>query len=200
MGYGSPLDRINIFRPQISLEDQLKNQKLNLQNQIEANNIKIISYENDIEELENQIKEGENYIRSNHLQLNYMELKHKSSQLIELYKDKDRALRNLDSLFNINETMKNNLENIEKKLEEERKVSSLKQANQIMEEYNHENNNEILANNINLLMEQRHQDENTKKILERYNNAYNGNDPSLQNVDAYLEQLLGNRNKGLQNK
>ena len=195
MGYGSPLDRINIFHPQISLEDQLKNQKLNLQNQIESNNIKIISYENDIEELENQIKEGENYIRTNHLQLNYMELKHKSSQLIELYKDKDRALRNLDSLFNINETMKNNLENIEKKLEEERKVSSLKQANQIMEEYN-----EILANNINLLMEQRHQDENTKKILERYNNAYNGNDPSLQNVDAYLEQLLGNRNKGLQNK
>ncbi len=93
--------------------------------------------------------------------------------------------------------MKNNLENIERKLEEHRNLKALKKGTELMNEYNRENNGLILANNINQLLEQRAKDEQTKKIIERGNNAYVGND-MLKNEDDYLKELLGNGNtKGI---
>jgi hypothetical protein len=69
-------------------------------------------------------------------------------------------------------------------------MKALNQGNEIMDQYNKLNNNAILTNNINSLMNQRAEDEKTKKMLQRVNNAYIGNDPNLQDEDAYLKQLL----------
>ena len=175
----------------LRLEEQLEIQKRYLLGQIQDNNIKISLYEKEIQDFDNQIKEGENYIKMNQFQLKENELKTKAKALLDIKKDKERVQRSLDSLRTMNETLKNNLENIDRKIEEQRNMKALKQGNEIMDQYNKLNNNAILTNNINSLMNQKAEDEKTKKILQRGNNAYIGNDPNLQDEDAYLKQLIG---------
>ena len=57
--------------------------------------------------------------------------------------------------------MKNKLENIERKIQEYRNISSLEQRNEAMEQYNRQNVNDILWNNIDALNAQRVKDEHT---------------------------------------
>ena len=57
--------------------------------------------------------------------------------------------------------MKNKLENIQRKLKEYRNINSLKQRNEVMEQYNRQNVNDILWNNIDALNAQRVKDEQT---------------------------------------
>ena len=57
--------------------------------------------------------------------------------------------------------MKNKLENIERKIQEYRNINSLKQRNEVMEQYNRQNVNDILWNNIDALNAQRVKDEQT---------------------------------------
>lgn len=57
--------------------------------------------------------------------------------------------------------MKNKLENIERKIQEYRNINSLKQRNEVMEQYNRQNVNDILWNNIDALNAQRVKDEHT---------------------------------------
>ena len=189
MGCSSP----NAIEEQknIPLEIQMEAQKRDLMVQIEENNIKIMNLENEIQKMDSQIRDGENDIKLNQFQLKENELKAKAKKLIDMQRDKARNQRSLDSLRGINETMKNNLENLERKLEEHRNIKALKQGNEIMNQYNRENNAAILANNANQLLDQRAKDEQTKKIIERGNNAYVGND-NLRNEDEYLKELLGN--------
>ena len=150
-----------------------------------------MSCEKEIENLENQIKEAENDIKLNQFQLKDTELKSRAKKILELKKDKDGIQRRLDSLTTMNETVKNNLENIQRKIDELRNINSLQKGNEVMKQFNKVNNDRILNDNINSLMEQKTKDERTKKMLERANKAYVGNDPNL-NEDAILRNLLGN--------
>ena len=127
----------------------------------------------------------------NQFQLKDTELKSRAKKILELKKDKDGIQRRLDSLTTMNETVKNNLENIQRKIDELRNINSLQKGNEIMKQFNKVNNDGILNDNINSLMEQKTKDERTKKMLERVNKAYVGNDPNL-NEDAILRNLLGN--------
>ena len=189
MGYGC--DKVPKVENDYPIETKLEIQRRKLLMQVEDNNVKKMSCENEIENLENQIKEAENDIKLNQFQLKDTELKSRAKKILELKKDKDGIQRRLDSLTTMNETVKNNLENIQRKIDELRNINSLQKGNEVMKQFNKVNNDRILNDNINSLMEQKTKDERTKKMLERANKAYVGNDPNL-NEDAILRNLLGN--------
>ena len=189
MGYGC--DKVPEVVNDYPIETKLEIQRRELLMQVEDNNVKKMSCEKEIENFENQIKEAENDIKLNQFQLKDTELKSRAKKILELKKDKDGIQRRLDSLTTMNETVKNNLENIQRKIDELRNINSLQKGNEVMKQFNKVNNDRILNDNINSLMEQKTKDERTKKMLERANKAYVGNDPNL-NEDAILRNLLGN--------
>ena len=189
MGYGC--NKVPEVVNDYPIETKLEIQRRELLMQVEDNNVKKMSCEKEIENLENQIKEAENDIKLNQFQLKDTELKSRAKKILELKKDKDGIQRRLDSLTTMNETVKNNLENIQRKIDELRNINSLQKGNEVMKQFNKVNNDRILNDNINSLMEQKTKDERTKKMLERANKAYVGNDPNL-NEDAILRNLLGN--------
>ena len=97
-----------------SIEKEMELQKRILNVQINENNQKIMSYERKIEDYNNRIKEGENEVKLNRYALNEAEINNKIKKLMDLQKDRARIQRSLDSLKTLNETLKNNLENIKK--------------------------------------------------------------------------------------
>ena len=100
--------------PRLSLEEEMERQKRNLDLQIDENNIKIMGYEREIEDFNNQIKERENEVKLNGYALSEAEINSKMKKLMDLQKDRARIQRSLDSLKTLNETLKNNLENVKK--------------------------------------------------------------------------------------
>ena len=175
--------------PRLSLEEEMERQKRNLDLQIDENNIKIMGYEREVEDFNNQIKERENEVKLNAYTLSEAEINSKMKKLMDLQKDRARIQRSLDSLKTLNETLKNNLENVKKKLEEQRVVQTLKDGNQLMNKIDEGNNANIMNTNAKNLLKQRVNDDQTQKNLERLNNAYAGND--VPNLDDYKKQLLG---------
>ena len=175
--------------PRLSLEEEMERQKRNLDLQIDENNIKIMGYEREVEDFNNQIKERENEVKLNAYSLSEAEINSKMKKLMDLQKDRARIQRSLDSLKTLNETLKNNLENVKKKLEEQRVVQTLKDGNQLMNKIDDGNYANIMNANAKNLVRQRVNDDQTQKNLERLNNAYAGND--VPNLDDYKKKLLG---------
>ena len=175
--------------PRLSLEEEMERQKRNLDLQIDENNIKIMGYEREVEDFNNQIKERENEVKLNAYSLSEAEINSKMKKLMDLQKDRARIQRSLDSLKTLNETLKNNLENVKKKLEEQRVVQTLKDGNQLMNKIDDGNYANIMNTNAKNLLKQRVNDDQTQKNLERLNNAYAGND--VPNLDDYKKKLLG---------
>ena len=175
--------------PRLSLEEEMERQKRNLDLQIDENNIKIMGYEREIEDFNNQIKERENEVKLNGYALSEAEINNKIKKLMDLQKDRARIQRSLDSLKTLNETLKNNLENVKKKLEEQRVVQTLKDGNQLMNKIDDGNYANIMNTNAKNLLRQRVNDDQTQKNLERLNDAYAGSD--VPNLDDYKKKLLG---------
>lgn len=172
------------------LEQKMYKQKDNLSYKISENEIKIQEYENQIQNFEYLIKNGETDIQVNQFQLKESELKAKAKKLLELKREKDRTQQTLEKLQAMNETLKNNRENLERKIDEQQNVRELKQGNAIMNQISKENHTKTIQDNINNLYLQKKQEEETKRILERGNKQMVG-DENLINEDAYLKQLLG---------
>ena len=175
--------------PRLSLEEEMERQKRNLDLQIDENNIKIMGYEREIEDFNNQIKERENEVKLNGYALSEAEINSKIKKLMDLQKDRARTQRSLDSLKTLNETLKNNLENVKKKLEEQGVVQTLKDGNQLMNKIDDGNYANIMNTNAKNLLRQRVNDDQTQKNLERLNDAYAGSD--VPNLDDYKKKLLG---------
>ena len=109
-------------------------------------------------------------------------------------RDKQRNIKSLEYILTINETLKNNLESIDKKIIEYQNMPFLNRANNIMDSNRIEDNAQILANNTNTLLKQREEEEKIQKLLEEANKAYLGNE-YLKNEEEYLKNLLEPRNK-----
>ena len=172
-----------------SIEKEMELQKRILNVQINENNPKIMDYERKIEDYNNRIKEGENEVKLNRYALNEAEINNKIKKLMDLQKDRARTQRSLDSLKTLNETLKNNLENVGKILEELRVMQTLKDGNQLMNKLDEGTNANILYTNAKKLLKQRVIDDQTQKNLERLNSAYAGSD--VLNIDEYKKKLLG---------
>ncbi len=178
----------------LSLDEQLEKQRRDLSYQVETNNIKINSLEKEIDEYDQKIKEGESDIKINQYQLKEDELKAKAKKLIEIRRDRARAQKQLEQISTMNEAMKNNLAAVEKKISENKNMQVLKNQNDLMNDYDKENNvGEIVGNNVANLKRQKDDDQKVQKILQRGNDAYIGSD-NLNDENAYLNNLLGNNN------
>ena len=173
-----------------SLEVQLEKQKRDLEYQVETNNIKLNSLEKEIEEIDKKVKEGENNIKLNQYQLKEEELKSKAKKLIELKRDRARLQKTLEQISSMNETLKNNLDSVTKKIIENQNMKAIKNQNVIMDQYEKENVTQAIGKNVANLKRQKEEDEKMQKILQRGNDAYIGND-NLKDEDAYLRDLLG---------
>ena len=173
-----------------SLEVQLEKQKRDLEYQVETNNIKLNSLEKEIEEIDKKVKEGENNIKLNQYQLKEEELKSKAKKLIELKRDRARLQKTLEQISSMNETLKNNLDSVTKKIIENQNLKAIKNQNVIMDQYEKENVTQAIGMNVANLKRQKEEDEKMQKILQRGNDAYIGND-NLKDEDAYLRDLLG---------
>ena len=172
------------------LEQKMYKQKDNLSYKITDNEIKIQQYESQIQNLEYLIKQGETDIQVNQFQLKESELKAKAKKLLEFKREKDRTQQSLEKLQAMNEALKNNRENFERKIDEQQNIRELKQGNLIMNQINKENHTKTIQDNMDKLYLQKKQEEETKRILERGNRQMVG-DENLINEDAYLKQLLG---------
>ena len=172
------------------LERKMGRQKDNLSYKITENEIKIQHYESQIQNLDYLIKQGETDIQMNQFQLKESELKSKAKKLLEYKREKDRTQQTLEKLQAMNEALKNNKENLERKIDEQGNVRELRKGNEIMNQINKENHTKTIQDNVNNLYLQKKQEEETKRILERGNKQL-VSDENLINEDAYLKQLLG---------
>ena len=172
----------------LTLTEELEEQRRKVMFNIEENNVKIATYENEIDNYNKEIKERENELKNGYT-LTDAEKNTRFNKLMELQKDRARVQRNLDSLKTYNEVMKNNLENIDKKLDELRVAQTVKGGNKLFKKIEDENNSGVIGANAHNLISQRTKDDRNRAEIERMNRVYNGND--VINEEAYRRQLLG---------
>ena len=172
--------------------NDLTKQQSSLSYQIRENKTKIDNYEKELQSIQNQIKQGENDIKLKQYQYSKEELESKAKKLISLKRDEARTQQSISHLMTINETLKNNLESLERKINEHNSLKELKKGNDLMKQINKENHNEILENNVNNLLVQQARDNQNQRVLERGNNLYFGNEGF--NEQDYMKQLLGTPN------
>ena len=172
----------------MTLTEELEEQRRKVMFNIDENNNKIATYENEINNYNKEIKERENELKNGYT-LTDAEKNTRFNKLMELQKDRARVQRNLDSLKTFNEVMKNNLENINKKLDELRIAQTVKGGNKLFKKIENENNSEVIGANAHNLISQRTKDDRNRAEIERMNRVYNGND--VINEEAYRRQLLG---------
>ena len=171
--------------------DDLIRQQSSFYYQVDENNKKIENYEIELQGILNKIKQGENDIKLKQFQYSKEELVSKAKKLIGFKRDGIRIQNSINYLTTMNETLKNNSANLERKINEYKSVKELKQGNDIMAQINKENHNKIIEENINNLLVQKKKDEQNQKMLERGNDLYIGDG---FNADNYLKQLLGTPN------
>ena len=175
----------------LDINDLIKRQN-SLSNQIRENKAKIDNYEKELQNIQNQLKKGESDIKLKQYQYSKEELQSKAKKLISLKRDEARTQKSISYLMTMNETLKNNLESLERKINEYYSLKELKKGNDLMKQINKENHNEILENNVNNLLVQQAKDNQNQRVLERGNNLYFGNEGF--NEQDYMKQLLGTPN------
>ena len=175
----------------LDINDLIK-QKSSFSDQISENKAKIDNYEKELQNIQNQIKQGENDIKLKQYQYSKEELQSKAKKLISLKRDEIRTQKSISYLMTMNETLKNNLESLERKINEYYSLKELEKGNELMKQINKENHNEILENNVNNLLVQQARDNQNQRVLERGNNLYFGNEGF--NEQDYMKQLLGTPN------
>ena len=168
---------------------KLERLKAKVMTTISNNDIKISKLEKDISNMEAQIKQGEADLKQNQYSYSETEKINKAKRLIDLKKDQQRNQKSLDSLRTYNETLKNNLDMLKKKIEEIRNNKQIQEGNELMNELKDLDNGETLQANLNNLMIERQKEEENMQIMKNGNNAIN-NDLGI-NEDEYLKRILG---------
>ena len=175
--------------PELTLED-MEAQKRQYLQLIEDNNFKIRQCDNEITKIDDQIKKGEADIKVNQYKYSQDEINDKIQKLMLLKRDRARIQKNKESSAAFNENAKNNCDNLDKKIEEFKNMKQMKRGNKIIQRIQKENHEEILENNINGLYQQKEESERLKRMIQRGNDQYIGNDVLLKE-EEYKRQLLG---------
>ena len=156
----------------------------------EDNDFKIKQYRNEITNLDIKIKQGEADVKLNQYKYSQEEIDSKISELISLKKDRDRIKASLDSLVAINENIKNNLHNLNNKIDERENIKAVREGMDIMNRIGKENHGDVIADNVALLKEQKQEQERLKRMLLNGNDQYlGGNTQSYE--EEYRRKLLG---------
>ena len=162
----------------------------NLMTQIELNRIKIEKKEKNIQDLDNQIKQLENDLKQNQYSYSDTEKKQKARQIMGLKKDLLLEEKGLEEARTYNETLNNNKNTIESKIEEIRNMQAISAGDKALANLGDGNTAEILQSNVERMMrEQQIRDQNLA-ILKNGNNAINA-ELGFKDEDDYLKNLLG---------
>ena len=174
-----------------SLEEDMKSSQRNTMRKVDENKMKIEDYQREIDDFNREINKIENDVRFNRNQFNDYALRKKAEQIAELIKGRNRVQRKLDNIKANNELMENNLENIDKKLDDNAILEQAKKNNEILGKYNNINNG-ILEENADNLNKQKRIDDANLKRKQIINAQYAGYE--APNVDDILNRLKGNGN------
>ena len=163
----------------------------NLLTQIELNKIKIEKREKNIQDLDNQINQLENDLKQNQYSYSDTEKKQKARQIMGLKKDLLLEEKSLEEARTYNETLNNNKNTIESKIEEIRNMQAISAGNKALANLGDGNTAEILQSNVERMMREQQIREQKLAILKNGNNAINAG-LGFKNEDDYLKNLLGN--------
>ena len=175
-----------------NFEEDMKKSKGRTMMQVEENKMKIEDYQREIDDFDRKIMKIENDVRFNRNQYNDYDLRKKAEQIEDLIKSQNRVRRKLDNIKANNELMENNLENIDKKIDDIANLEQAKNNNDLLGKYNNNLNHRIFEENgYNTNTQKRIDDTNLKK-KQIMNAQYAGKD--APNVDDILNRLRGNGN------
>ena len=170
--------------------NKLNRVKNNLMSQIEINRIKIEKKEKNIQVLDNQIKLIENDLKQNQYSYSDTDKKAKARKVIELKKQLLLEKKGLEEASTYNETLNNNKNTIESKIEEIRNMKVISQGNKALENVGDTNAADVLQNNVERVMREQQERDQKLAILKNGNNAINA-DFGFKDEDDYLKNLLG---------
>ena len=159
-------------------------------NGIEINRIKIEKKEKNIQVLDNQIKLIENDLKQNQYSYSDTEKKAKARKVMELKKQLLLEQKGLEEASTYNETLNNNKNTIESKIEEIRNMKVISQGNKALENVGDTNAADVLQNNVERVMREQQERDQKLAILKNGNNAINA-DLGFKDEDDYLKNLLG---------
>ena len=170
--------------------NKLNRVKNNLLSQIEINRIKIEKKEKNIQVLDNQIKLIENDLKQNQYSYSDTEKKAKARKVMELKKQLLLEKKGLEEASTYNETLNNNKNTIESKIEEIRNMKVISQGDKALENVGDTNAADVLQNNVERVMREQQERDQKLAILKNGNNAINA-DLGFKDEDDYLKNLLG---------
>ena len=165
----------------------------NLFIQIEINKIKIENRDKTIQDLDNQIKQLENDLKQNQYSYSDTEKKQKAGQIMGLKKELLLEEKALEEARTYNETLNNNKNTIESKIEDVKNMETIQKANEALEKLREieTKNAEILQRNVETIIEERMKRERLIEIMKKENESFYA-ELGFKDEDDYLKNLLGN--------
>ena len=170
---------------------KLEETKRNLKIEILKHQLKNEYEEKELTKLEMEKQQLEFDIVENQKMMSKIEQKNKAKILLEKIKDSKRKEREIKNMTILSNTLKDNLQFIESKLEEIKNEQNIKEVNLILEEIGKMDLNKIYTNNYNLLQNNKEKDQANMKILKEGNDEYlSSNDEVVESADDILKRLL----------
>ncbi len=155
-----------------SKEQKMESSRRTLIGQIEFNKAKLNSMKEELTKLEMKIENLESDLVENKFVLNDIEQKNKAVMISEMQKERSRMAKSIKHLSLIKETMENNLEIMEMKIQEYKVAKNIKEANAIFNDIENMNFGQTYKNNANILKKLKKQEDKNMEILEKGNEEY----------------------------
>ena len=168
---------------------KLEEYKKLLEQDIKDYEIYLKEKDSKIEALNSQLANEEKEIRANKHSYTKQQKIDKAKKLMPILIEKFRIewLANYTRKFT--ETLKNNLETIEKKIQQMKLNRNLKRANEIIKEFDDVDTGEEIKINLNLMMNENQKTKKEIELMDSGNNAIN-KEKGMADIDSYLKNLL----------
>ena len=157
------------------------------------NDAKIEISEKNISKISKEIEQGKNEIKQFCHSLTRDELQIKAKKLIMLERDLEIEKKNYDSILNYNTLLKRNISQIEINMNELLLFKNTKDINIQMKKMDIINTSTVLAENVNIILNQKKKEDNFNIALKNINEIYNG---YKKTADSYLKEILENTKIG----
>ena len=188
MGFTSP------FEEQYKNLNRLRNQLLSSQ---VINDSKLEISKKQISETSKKIEQGKNEIKQFCHSLTKEEMQIRAKELMELEKNLEIEKKNYETIINYNTILKTNISQIEHNMNELRMFKDIKDTNKELKKMELINTSAALAENVNIILNQKLREENINEEFKNVSQIYNAN---TKTTDAYLKEILGNTPKEENNK
>ena len=183
MGFTSPIEE------QYKNLNRLRNQLLSSQ---VINDSKLEISKKQISETSKKIEQGKNEIKQFCHSLTKEEMQIRGKELMELEKNLEIEKKSYETIINYNTILKTNISQIEHNMNELRMFKDIKDTNKELKKMELINTSAALAENVNIILNQKLREENINEEFKNVSQIYNAN---TKTTDAYLKEILGNTPK-----